>query len=142
ASDLLDHSDGLLAQLRELPGDRECVVGLQRDLHTIKGGARMAGLMAVGELGHSMESLLEAVVEGRSELDRSGVDLVQRGYDRLHVMVTRVGTRRAVAPSQELIGEFNARAAGDAALAPADAAPAAAPAPTTVLEPLSERMTG
>ena len=61
--DLLDHSDGLLAQLRETPEDREMIVGLQRDLHTLKGGARMAGIMAVGELGHAMESLLEAVVD-------------------------------------------------------------------------------
>src|SRR5690606_17260985 len=38
--DLLDHSDGLLARLREAPGDREPVVGMQRDLHTLKGGAR------------------------------------------------------------------------------------------------------
>ncbi|MEG3194091.1 Hpt domain-containing protein, partial [Lysobacter sp. D1-1-M9] len=60
--DLLDHSDGLLAQLRESPSEREPLVGLQRDLHTLKGGARMAGIMAVGELGHVMESLLEAVV--------------------------------------------------------------------------------
>ncbi|MBO7942113.1 Hpt domain-containing protein, partial [Streptomyces sp. S9] len=56
--DLLDHSDGLLAQLRETPGERELLVGMQRDLHTLKGGARMAGIMAVGELGHVMESLL------------------------------------------------------------------------------------
>ena len=33
AGDLLDHSDGLLAQLRESVDDREALVGLQRDLH-------------------------------------------------------------------------------------------------------------
>ena len=82
--DLLDHSDGLLAQLREAPTDREPLVGLQRDLHTLKGGARMAGIMAVGELGHAMESLLEAVVEQRCELGRDGVPLLERGFDRLH----------------------------------------------------------
>ena len=142
ASDLLDHSDGLLAQLRELPGDRECVVGLQRDLHTIKGGARMAGLMAIGELGHSMESLLEAVVEGRSELDRGGVELVQRGYDRLHVMVTRVGERRAVAPSQELIAEFDARAAGEAEVPRTGETTVPAAVETRELKPLSEPMSG
>src|SRR3546814_12164780 len=40
AGDLLDHSDGLLAQLRESPTEREALVGLQRGLHTIKGGDR------------------------------------------------------------------------------------------------------
>ena len=70
SNDILDHSDGLLAQLRDQSEDRETIVNLQRDLHTLKGGARMAGINAVGELGHAMESLLEAVVEGRSDLGR------------------------------------------------------------------------
>ena len=108
--DLLDHSDGLLAQLREAPEDRETVVGLQRDLHTLKGGARMAGIMPVGELGHAMESLLEAVVAQRAELGKDGVPLLERGFDRLHGMITRVAARRAVGMPNGLIDEFNARA--------------------------------
>jgi chemosensory pili system protein ChpA (sensor histidine kinase/response regulator) len=110
--DLLDHSDGLLAHLREMPTERETLVGLQRDLHTIKGGARMAGIMAVGELGHAMESLLEAVVDHRCELGRDGIPLLERGFDRLHAMVTRVGERHAVALPAQLIAEFDARAHG------------------------------
>ncbi len=112
--DLLDHSDGLLAQLRDLPNEREPLIGLQRDLHTIKGGARMAGIMAVGELGHAMETLLEAVVEQRSELGRDGIPLLERGFDRLHSMLTRVGGRRAIGLPERLIAEFNARARGQA----------------------------
>ena len=108
--DLLDHSDGLLALLRDAPEDREAMVGLQRDLHTLKGGARMAGIMPVGELGHSMETLLEAVVAQRAELGRDGVPLLERGFDRLHGMITRVAARRAVGLPVGLIDELNARA--------------------------------
>ena len=108
--DLLDHSDGLLAQLREAPEDRETMVGLQRDLHTLKGGARMAGIMPVGELGHAMESLLEAVVAQRAELGKDGVPLLERGFDRLHGMITRIAARRALGMPEALIEEFNARA--------------------------------
>ena len=108
--DLLDHSDGLLAQLREAPEDRETMVGLQRDLHTLKGGARMAGIMPVGELGHAMETLLEAVVAQRAELGKDGVPLLERGFDRLHGMITRVAARRAVGMPVGLIDEFNDRA--------------------------------
>ncbi|WP_223807244.1 response regulator [Montanilutibacter psychrotolerans] len=122
--DLLDHSDGLLAQLRHAPGERETMVGLQRDLHTLKGGARMAGIMAVGELGHAMETLLEAVVENRCELGRDGVPLLERGFDRLHAMVTRVGERRAIGMPEGLIAEFNARALGKVAPAPVGHEPA------------------
>jgi len=119
--DLLDHSDALLAQLRETPDNRDAVAGLQRDLHTLKGGARMAGLMEIGELGHAMETLLEAVAERHRTLKRGDVSLLERGFDRLHTMVTRAGERRAIGPSQALVDAFNGTATGDA--------PAASPAP-------------
>jgi chemosensory pili system protein ChpA (sensor histidine kinase/response regulator) len=135
SSDLLDHSDGLVAQLRAAPGEREPLVGLQRDLHTIKGGARMAGMFAIGELGHAMETLLEAVVEQRVELDRAGVALFERGIDRLHRMVTRVGDRQAVAMPDALIEDFNALAAGRQPQSVA--ASNEAPAPKVPLAPLS-----
>ena len=117
--DLLDQSDSLLAQLREAPESREAMVGLQRELHTLKGGARMAGIMPVGELGHAMETLLEAVVAQRAELGRDGVPLLERGFDRLHGMLTRVAARRAVGMPVGLIDEFNARAEAPMAVAEA-----------------------
>ena len=127
--DLLDHSDGLLAELRAAPDDREVLVGLQRDLHTLKGGARMAGIMEVGELGHAMESLLEAVVDQRQELGADGVPLLEAAFDRLHVMVSRVGERQAIALPQPLIDEFDARARGGHASAALEAAGSSVPAP-------------
>jgi chemosensory pili system protein ChpA (sensor histidine kinase/response regulator) len=140
--DLLDHSDGLLAQLREAPNEREPLVGLQRDLHTLKGGARMAGIMAVGELGHVMESLLESVVDNRIELGRDGIVLLERGFDRLHAMVTRVGGRKAIAMPNALISVFEARSRGEALPGMAEGyegegAAQAAAVDTGALKPLS-----
>ncbi|WP_425480534.1 response regulator [Luteimonas terricola] len=139
--DLLDHSDGLLARLRESADDRESLMGLQRDLHTLKGGARMAGVFAIGELGHSMESLLEAVSEQRFDLARDDVPLLERGFDRLHAMVTRVGEGRAISPSQGLIDAFDARARGEE-LSADIGAPAGVrmPAPMVALPPLTAPM--
>jgi chemosensory pili system protein ChpA (sensor histidine kinase/response regulator) len=135
--DLLDHSDGLLAQLRDAPSEREPLIGLQRDLHTIKGGARMAGIMAVGELGHVMESLLEAVVEQRSELGRDGIPLLERGFDRLHGMLTRVAARRAIGLPVQLIADFEARVSGMDRRARATPVPAPKVDKTVDLKPLS-----
>ncbi|MDC7807699.1 Hpt domain-containing protein [Luteimonas sp BLCC-B24] len=108
--DLLDHADGLLAQLREDPESRDAVAGLQRDLHTLKGGARMAGLMEIGDLGHAMETLLESVSERRTTLRRADQALLERGFDRLHTMVTRAGERRAIGASQALVDAFSGTA--------------------------------
>ena len=112
AQDLLDHSDQFLGKLRDAPEDREIIVGLQRDLHTLKGGARMAGVMPIGELGHTMESLLEAVAEQRTQIGKSDIPLLERGFDRLHAMVTRVAARRDIGMPARLIGEFEERVFG------------------------------
>ncbi|TLX21174.1 hybrid sensor histidine kinase/response regulator, partial [Thermomonas fusca] len=139
AGDLLDHSDGLLAKLRETPDDNELVVGLQRDLHTLKGGARMAGMMPAGELGHAMESLLEAVAAQKVDFGTDGVPLLERGFDRLHGMITRIAARRALGMPEALIEEFNARAEQRPVVAALASADDARPAPTSKIElkPLS-----
>jgi len=146
AGDLLDHSDGLLAKLRDTPDDNELVSGLQRDLHTLKGGARMAGMMPAGELGHAMESLLEAVAAQKTEFGADGVPLLERGFDRLHGMITRIAARRAIGMPAGLIEEFSARAEGRAPALEQAAEQAATPAPRAVpakkpeLKPLSAPM--
>ncbi len=110
--DLLDHSDGLAVALRTDPGDREALGAMQRNLHTLKGGARMAGVMTVGDLGHAMESLFEAVADQRIVLQTEDLPLIEEGLDRLHAMVARISRRRAVHPAEALVHAFNRHASG------------------------------
>jgi chemosensory pili system protein ChpA (sensor histidine kinase/response regulator) len=117
-NDLLDHSDGLLARLREAPDDRNLVIGLQRDLHTIKGGAGMAGIDAISDLGHAIESLLEQIAEHRAEVDRGVIVLLERGFDVLHGMLARTATYHLATPQPGLVAEFDARARGRTVAAP------------------------
>ncbi|MEO6968899.1 MAG: Hpt domain-containing protein [Rhodanobacteraceae bacterium] len=142
--ELLDHSDGLLAQLRDTPEERELVAGLQRDLHTLKGGARVAGIAPIGDLGHVMETLLEAIAEGRREVDPLIVESLERGFDRLHDLLQRVIQGRAVAMPVNAIARFEALAAGrvqaQAAAAESEtAAPAGAAAPAQATAPETPR---
>ncbi len=125
-ADILDHSDSLMAKLREAPQDRDLVTGMQRDLHTLKGGARMAGLAPIGDLSHAMESLLESISENRRVMDRITVDSLERGYDRLHGLVQRVAHRQAIAMPEHAIARFEGLVSGDVpAAAPATPAPRA-----------------
>ena len=136
-NDLLDHSDDLIAKLRETPEDRALITSLQRDLHTLKGGARMAGIHAVGDLGHAIETMLESIAGQRTELDRRAVQLLERGFDTLHAQLARVTARRAVVIPDGMLAEFNAHARGielpavpaapDAPAAPIELAPLSAP---------------
>jgi len=112
SEDILDHADSVVAGLRESPHERSHIVSLQRDLHTLKGGARMAGLAPIGDLSHAMESLVDAVGDGRLSVDRVAVESLERGFDRLHVLVQRVSQRRAIAMPMHAITRFEDLVAG------------------------------
>lgn len=137
-TDILDHSDSLVAGLREAPHERSFIVELQRDLHTLKGGARMAGLAPIGDLSHAMESVVDAVSDGHLGIDRSVVESLERGFDRLHVLVQRVAHRRAIAMPLHAIARFESLVADHGLFAQqpthADLRDAAAPAADIVVE--------
>ncbi len=124
-ADILDHADTVVANLRETPHERAFLVDLQRDLHTLKGGARMANLAPIGDLSHAMESLVDAISDGHLAMDRVAVESLERGFDRLHVLVQRVAHRHAIAMPVHAIARFEGLVAGEA-IAGVDAGPAKA----------------
>lgn len=62
AMDLLPEVGDSLRKWSDTPSDGAVAKLLMRQLHTIKGSARMAGAMRLGQLVHEMESKVEAAV--------------------------------------------------------------------------------
>lgn len=60
---------------------------LQRHLHTIKGGARMAGIRSIGDLTHEAESIYEAFVEQRRVPTAQWLEIMQIVQDTLSLQV-------------------------------------------------------
>ncbi|HOX71074.1 MAG TPA: Hpt domain-containing protein [Dokdonella sp.] len=112
-NDILDHSDSVMAQLREAPQDRELIATLQRDLHTLKGGARMAGISPIGDLTHAMESLLDATYDGHRSMDLPAVEALERSYDSLHGLVQRIARREAIAMPEQMIARLERLVSGE-----------------------------
>ena len=65
ADDIFPHVGGNMRAWRERPEDKALGRSLHRRLHTLKGSARMAGAMHVGDLTHSME---ECVVQAMAQM--------------------------------------------------------------------------
>ncbi len=63
AADLLPAVGTALRGLEDNPNDAELARDLMRRLHTVKGSARMAGAMRLGELVHDMETRMEAAMQ-------------------------------------------------------------------------------
>ncbi|MBP1474640.1 Hpt domain-containing protein [Frateuria sp. MAH-13] len=112
ANELLDHADGLLAEWRAEPSETSHATGLQRDLHTLKGGARIAGLVPVGDLTHAIETLLEKPVAERDTAQLIGA--LEVSFDALHSLVKRVSQSQPIEYPQALIDRLLALAGHDA----------------------------
>ncbi|WP_267222593.1 Hpt domain-containing protein [Dyella silvae] len=133
AREILDHSDGVLAQWRAEPMATQYLGELLRDLHTLKGGARIAGLVPVGDLTHAIETALEKPLQANSAPVGQLIAALEAGFDKLHGLVQCVSQGRPVPYPQAMIDRFLAMA-GETG----HATPAAAPVSATVL-PFPER---
>jgi chemosensory pili system protein ChpA (sensor histidine kinase/response regulator) len=63
AQELVPQIAGDLRQWKTNPGDAKLADSVKRALHTLKGSARMAGAIRLGELTHLMESRIEFALE-------------------------------------------------------------------------------
>ncbi len=90
AEEILDTTENTLEHWNNNPGNSSLVRELERQLHTLKGGARMAELGPVADLSHVMETLLKAVVDGRVEVSRDIFDGLHQAVDALVGMVEQV----------------------------------------------------
>ena len=125
ARDLLDASDRSMHRWRHNHDDQGAVGDLRRYLHTVKGGARMAGCAPIGDLSHAMESLLVSADAPHSAWSPSLFDGMHAGFDQLHTMLERTAKSQPVAPARELIKRLEAlRNLGT-------------PAPADVVEPVA-----
>ena len=102
-TEILESCERIIQRLIEKPEDKASVEELQRELHTLKGGARMAGIAAIGDLSHSLESLLTDLSEQRMENSTGVVDVLHQSLDRLYNMLELVQQRAMVHEAPELV---------------------------------------
>ena len=123
AADILGAIEGALARWRQDQHDSAAVQDLKRSLHTLKGGARMAGAMTMGALSHSTESLLKEVEDRRVAAGPELFDLLDEVHDVLVAMVDQLQNRRPVSGVAQLMTKVAAALKGEVAALPAEAPP-------------------
>lgn len=113
AADLLPRIGHDLRQWQQEPGNTAIAQGMQRDLHTVKGSARMAGAMRLGQHAHELETQIENMVHaGTSTLPATAFDELLANYDAAMLLFEQLQQPAAGAP----------QLAPDAAPAPAEPA--------------------
>ncbi len=81
AAELIEEMDDILQDIEEGSEGREINEGMQRVLHTFKGGARLAGLTVLGDLAHDFESYL--ITHYYETVSATLIDDIHQYQDRL-----------------------------------------------------------
>src|SRR6267378_2585291 len=98
AETLVPHIGSDLRDWKANPSDQNVSDSLRRGLHTLKGSARMAGAIRLGELTHILESQIEAAIE-RGEFSAQLFDQLESKMDRLSLDLEHMGGRAPAAAS-------------------------------------------
>ncbi|RMG56688.1 MAG: response regulator [Gammaproteobacteria bacterium] len=115
AEEILDAADGTLARWQEAPDDQEVIQEIQRQLHTLKGGARMANFTNIGDLSHAFESLIIKIAEGIVSPTPEMFGVLHETLDKLSNMVEQAKAGEPVYPEPELIRRVEALESGQPA---------------------------
>ncbi|MFL1500018.1 Hpt domain-containing protein [Pseudomonas sp. S191] len=103
AADILDSSSSALLRWQAEPSNRQEVETLLRDLHTLKGGARMVEIGPIGDLAHELEFLYEGLSAGLLAPSPELFALLQGCHDRLAQMIDAVAGGAPVGSVDKLI---------------------------------------
>jgi chemosensory pili system protein ChpA (sensor histidine kinase/response regulator) len=120
ADELLEDLDAQIQGWRSAPEDRSFCDALKRNLHTFKGGARMCGVMGIGDLAHDLETHLEQL---SGSADDTLFSILHSYQDKLIASVAVV--HRVTAG--ESIADMKAAAAKPAAVVPQSVTPVVSP---------------
>ena len=94
AMDNLDAASKALYRWLEDDTDGTSLTELQRHLHTIKGGARMAGIRPIGDLGHELEGVYEALKLRRLKVSQDLIHLLMSSHDALEGMLGSIRSKQ------------------------------------------------
>ena len=106
--DIIDSSGAALVRWQADPQNRQEMETLLRDLHTLKGGARMVEIAPIGDLAHELEFLYEGLSTGLLQATPALFGLLQRSHDRLAQMLDATRAGQPVAPAERLIEAIQA----------------------------------
>lgn len=90
AQEISESIEQILERWKNNPEDLLQIAHLQRELHTLKGGARMTELNHVADLCHELETIYERANDGRLNLQEDAFELLERAHDQLSSQIDDV----------------------------------------------------
>jgi len=102
-SDIIESIENTIKDWIKNPNDTSLINDFKRPLHTLKGGARLAGLEVIGDLTHELESLLIGIEDKQIPANSAVVDLTQNTVDELINMLELAGAHKMATQNAALM---------------------------------------
>jgi chemosensory pili system protein ChpA (sensor histidine kinase/response regulator) len=112
ATELLEAADTALTGWSQDQADGANIFEFKRALHTLKGGARMAGIRAMGDLSHEVESFMLAIENRSVRADQNVFATMRASLDELHHMRDAVAQGKRVPHARDLIERIRSLTSG------------------------------
>lgn len=106
-TEILEESDHTLHAWAAEPENGQHIKELQRQLHTLKGGARMSGVSEIGDLSHKVESLIFNIVDGSLSPTESIFKVLQHAQDNLVEMLEKLKSHEKPDDGQSILDEID-----------------------------------
>ncbi len=105
----LTNLDNGLVELEKQPDNVELVRRLNREVHTLKGAARVFGFSPIQDIAHRIEDIFEAIAGKRIALGSSVAERIFKGLDAIRSISEKISSEQEIRVDvSELCGELEA----------------------------------
>lgn len=106
AEELLQNIGANLERLGNAPNDREALMEIRRNAHTLKGSAGILGFKTISELAHHVEDLLDYLSENEIEGNQKVFQILLSSNDCLNSLVNDGDSKQLAEKIKSLGSEF------------------------------------
>jgi chemosensory pili system protein ChpA (sensor histidine kinase/response regulator) len=103
AQEIMEAAGIALQRWQAEPDNLRSVAELQRELHTLKGGARMSEMSEVADLCHELESIYEGLHDGRVQYQDGLIQLLSSYHDILDDMLEQIRNGQSVSLDEQVL---------------------------------------
>ena len=105
----LTNLDNGLVELEKQPDNVELVRRLNREVHTLKGAARVFGFSPIQDIAHRIEDIFEAIAGKKAALGSSVVERIFKGLDAIRTISEKISPEQEIdVDVSDLCGELEA----------------------------------
>lgn len=92
AKDILTSLNTDIIRLREDINNKEILHEIERNIHTLKGAAKMVGLIQVSDIAHKIEDLTSKVRKDEVKIDDDIIDIILKCFDSIQKITESISS--------------------------------------------------